>query len=53
MTFWGIRRHINVNESELPRINISRIMAVSVVIVKMDVKNYDKIKCFFGNFYTS
>ncbi|MDE6749948.1 MAG: hypothetical protein K2K21_12940 [Lachnospiraceae bacterium] len=44
-------RHINVNESELPLINISRIMAVSVVLVKLDVKDYDKIKQYFRSFY--
>lgn len=43
-------RHINVNESKLPLINISRIMAVSVVLVKLDVRDYEKIKNYFRNF---
>lgn len=44
-------RHIRVNESELPLINISRIMAVSVVVVKLDIKDYDGIKQYFKDFY--
>lgn len=43
-------RHINVNESELPLVNISRIMAVSVIIGKLDIKEYDKIRFYFTNF---
>lgn len=44
-------RRINVNESELPLVNISRIMAVSVIMVKLDGEDYDKIIYYFRNFY--
>lgn len=45
--------HINVDVRELPLQNISRIMAVSIIIEKLDIQEHNQIENHFQDVYRS